>query len=156
GPATIRFCSFASNGSPGDGGAIYAFGDFTTRTTISESFFSLNTAHGKGGAIVCQDCSVSANTFDSNSADKGGAFWGGATFLTNDTFYGNSASTGGGAIYSDGENLFNNLTIVQNSSADSAGGISITNDNADEIQNSIVALNTASISGPDCATRPHS
>ena len=112
-----------------EGGAIFITNPYS-RLTINNSAFIDNgaIASGAGGAIVMEDGTVAINSssFIRNRSDNvGGAIgtWGSGDFsVTNSTFSGNSAKTGG-AIYSGGASMsLTHVTLVDNY-ADRGGAI---------------------------------
>ena len=94
-----------------------------------------------------------ASTISGNGALNagGGIAFSGLANITNSTISGNFASGGnpqrGGGIWSDGSLNLTNCTVVNNSSV-SGGGV-YNNGTTISSRNTIIARNTASISGPD-------
>lgn len=101
----ISSCSFCSNKSYEEGGAIYAFHHQKMPkhvSTIGDSKFTDNSAH-RGGAFMCRNYSVEIinSIFNENSADYGGAIEGDVVFnfyLKGSRFSKNRAKIYGGAI----------------------------------------------------------
>ena len=77
-----------------------------------------------------------------------------ASRLTNDTFAFNSAYGGGGAIwdFADGDLVLLNDTINNNTTPNNGGGIGLDGPDILAIQNTIIALNTATGTGNDVFT----
>jgi hypothetical protein len=135
------------------GGAIYNATGGTL--TITDSTLSNNNATF-GGAIFNQPggmVEITNSTFNGNSALEGGANYNSGTLeLTNSTLSSNSAGNGG-AIVNEGTLTITNSTFSGNG-ADGSGGAILHADpnNLDSttIAASIVALNSAGSSGPNC------
>ncbi len=95
------------------GGTLYASADLSF-LSLKQGIFSGNTANLNGGAI----CFASANTFflqnssfKQNEASSGGAIYNtGKIDIKKSSFYNNTASTDGGAIY---KGTFNELIVQQ-------------------------------------------
>ena len=122
------------------------------RTTISGN----SSQEGSGGiALWWADAEISSSTVAGNQSDSGA----GGLLLTqftvatidNTTVSGNAGFEGGGAAFGDGNHVqISNSTIVDNS-AQRGGGISAeTGVPLVELENSILARNSASLEGPDC------
>ncbi|KAK2949582.1 hypothetical protein BLNAU_15442 [Blattamonas nauphoetae] len=77
----IEDCTFSNCHSEypysygGGGGAVH-LGTYGFYTISTSSFSECSTLNGNGGACYCLGCSISFSTFESNSAVKGGAFYG--------------------------------------------------------------------------------
>jgi hypothetical protein len=98
---TVINSRFISNDADVDGGAIYA----TTAAIVTNSRFISNDASDDGGAIYADAVTVTSSTFTGNTADEGGAIYGGGqsvgvstATVTSSTFTGNTAAFYGGAI----------------------------------------------------------
>ena len=102
--ASVKNCTFETNSTDSNGGAIYSKAKATVEGT---TFTGNDAAGGQGGAIISHgkvltvtDCEFSENTAKGN----GGAIYGGSngtmTITTTDgsTFTGNTTSSNGGAI----------------------------------------------------------
>jgi hypothetical protein len=74
----------------------------------------------------------------------------GSLTLTNSTLSGNSALNGGG-IVNNGPLTVTNSTFSGNSATSRGGGINNSGSRVAALQNTIVALNSASVGGPDCS-----
>ena len=140
------------------GGGILNYGG---KLTVINSTISGNSAFFGGGGIY-NDGAVSTltvinSTISGNSADfGGGVFNGGTLAVNNSTISGNSAGDGdGGGIKNYGTFRVRNSTISGNSTAQVisatsvGGGISNASGGFVSVLSTIIALNTASDSGPD-------
>ncbi len=153
--------SMVSGNSAGrNGGGISAGGVLTlTRSTVSG-----NSADESGGGITSyDDATLIDSTVSGNSAgtDGGGIFgWESATVsLIQSTVSGNSSLSNGGAIALKGRFSISQLaltlnqsTVTNNSAGSSGGGIHVSEPFSNSmviIDGSIVADNTANVSGPD-------
>ncbi|GEM_PF-1358608 len=114
----IRHSLFVENAALSDnGGVIYSYAPIT----ITASAFYSNTAAQLGGVIMTQnDATGPITIFDSlfqgNHAEWGGAIWfGRGLYVTNSTFYTNTAGYAGGALGSfEGWGEINNSTFDHN------------------------------------------
>ncbi len=166
---SIDGAQFDSN-TAGSGGAVYAA---ETSTEISRSTFTGNKAEsGSGGAVIAApssggtfDLAIHDSVFKDNSA----AVYGGAVYahectasnapallITDSTFYGNTAKSGGAIAFMSsrgyGANAqFLNLTIAGNHATDMGGGIfAFLNTNMQiDMANSLVLGNTSSYGADD-------
>jgi uncharacterized repeat protein (TIGR01451 family) len=147
-------CAFNKNvANHGDGGAIQGGASYS----VGDSMFDSNSATfgggtgGHGGAVACSQCLVVGSTFTDNTADTaGGAYSGGGSRLANDTFFTNQAPTGG-AVSSQNGNVYNNITVVRNTSGSTLAGGGIAFGDGDTVRNSIVAVNANTFHTPeDC------
>jgi len=141
-----------------------------TDSTISGNQANGGTAGAVGGAIAetggnASTYLISGTTINNNSANattglaQGGAFVAlsdATVTIRNSTISGNSPSTPsataqGGAIFNNGGAVFllSNVTVTNNS-AKTGGGLFQTGAGSITLQNSILAGNTASTTGPDC------
>jgi autotransporter-associated beta strand protein len=143
--------------SSSDGGGIWSSGTVTlNRTTVAG-----NSARGGGGihavndsVTTISDCTFSGNTASESSTGGGGIrAVGSDLFVSNSTFYSNSANHGGGIQF------FNtavtktfslrNSTLSGNTGTSSGGGLEYSATiGTNEIRNNIVADNTSAV-GPD-------
>lgn len=118
----------------GQGGGI---SNFDGTVTITNSTISGNTCQGAGGGIQASQMTITNSTIAGNSAEgggyEGGGIYGSFMNITNCTITGNSAQGAGGGIHT-------------NDSVDPIGGSSM---RTTTVKSSIVALNTATNSGPD-------
>jgi len=136
----------------GDGGGIKTL----SRLSITNSVIENNSALGDGGGILAQGhgpFKVTNSSFTGNvtNSDGGGIAADAAFSLLNDTFFGNTSNGNGGAISAQVSGKIGSLTIDGNTSAfGNGGGIAISSGPV-EVANTILALNTAAGSGPDCA-----
>lgn len=123
----VNNCTFTSNTSSNDGGAIWSRGQLT----INNSSFNSNSAiSDDGGAILTNDGNLEINesTFDTNFAnDAGGAINienGGIVTINKSSFFGNNALDDGGAInISDGSVTITQSLFAENDASDSGGAI---------------------------------
>ena len=145
------FTANAAGGNGALGGAIFRTPDGSTQTTtIDRSSFVDNTAP-KGGALYFHNSHLvmKASTLSGNSAASGGGalFADGTTLsFTNDTFADNIAEKGlGGAIFLSGNGgALKNLTFVGNQSPAGSGyfAAAIASSNALTISNTLFSENT--------------
>lgn len=126
--------------------------------TVTNSTLSDNTAQTAGGAVNLGTLNLINSTLNNNSAGGGGSGNGGGINtgagtlnVTNSTLSNNSAAGSGGAIFNSGVSGTVNITgsTLTGNSADIGGGINSPFGGVPLIRNSIVALNTATTSGPD-------
>jgi predicted outer membrane repeat protein len=116
GTATVCGCLFSSNSAGALGGALFRTADGAMQSVnIDQTTFDSNTAVQGGGAMYIHNCNlnVTASTVSNNSAPGAGGIQADGTKIdfVNDTFSGNSATTGlGGAL-----SLFSNGGTIQNS-----------------------------------------
>ncbi|MFT3784766.1 MAG: hypothetical protein QM770_01190 [Tepidisphaeraceae bacterium] len=122
-------CTFTGNNAV-LGGAVYNYEVHSTvwNINVTRTTFSNNTATA-GGAIWSYDTDTAFSycTFSNNTATAGA---GGAIYqqvmsivlAENSLFFGNSASTAGGAIYSNGSIVEANNTSFQGNSCGTSGG----------------------------------
>jgi len=150
GTATVTNSTIAHNsatlnstGGGGTGGGMLNYG----RLTVTNSTIADNSAGSEGGGIFNVGTATLTNsTTANNSAPSGGGIFniGGTLTLTNSTIANNSASEEGGGI--DIEE-FGGLTVTNSTIADNSAplGGGIDNDSGTAtLNNTIVALNTAS------------
>jgi CSLREA domain-containing protein len=136
------------------GGGIYN----NAVVNVTNSTLSGNIAATGGGGIY-NDLSgtdtFSNSTLSGNSGQSGGGIFNiGITNVINSTLFGNSASNGnGGGIQSDrGRVIVTNCTLSRNSASNGTGGgiFTLTGGGASlNAESTIIALNTATSSGPD-------
>ena len=128
-PALINVTISGNTGF--DGGGIY--NDFGSSLTLIDAILSGNSASNHGGGMY-SDSNTSltmTNVFFSNNSATGDFSFGGGLFnvsssttLTNVTFFGNFASTGGGGMYNGGSRApLTNVIFSGNSALESGGGI---------------------------------
>ncbi|RPJ25142.1 MAG: CSLREA domain-containing protein, partial [Chloroflexi bacterium] len=149
GVLVITNSTFYANRATFDGGVIEHLGDLT----VTDSTFTGNSA-SSGGVIgnhgASTTASIANSTFSDNSAKSGGVIWNsGVVTVTNSTFFNNSASFFGGAIYN--YTYFSmtllNSTFANNSATKSGGGIYNYNWGTINYANTIIANSTL---GGDC------
>lgn len=161
---TLTNSTISMNSASSFGGGINSTNGSVTLTDVA---MAGNTG-AWGGAIFMQgfpsaSLSITRATLSNNTASSavtaegGGIYFDGASStltLTNVTIA-NNQSTGAGTAYGGGVTVsqasatLNNVTIAGNSATTSGGGLSISNGGTANVQNSILADNTAP-SGPDC------
>ncbi len=126
--------------------------------TVTNSTLSDNTANTAGGALNLGTLNLINSTLSNNFAGGGGSGNGGGINtgagtlnVTNSTLSNNSAEGSGGAIFNSGVSGTVNVTssTLTGNSADTGGGIDSPFGGVPLIRNSIIALNTATTSGPD-------
>jgi len=124
--------------------------------TVTNSVIENNTSLDDGGGILAQapgKLSVINSSIIGNNSDEGdgGGIAAETTFnLVNDTLFGNRSAQNGGAILAQANGKIGSLTIDGNLSVHSnGGGISISSGSV-KIANTIIGLNTAPGTGPDC------
>lgn len=172
----IKKSVFSENSAGSNGGAIYLKGvndEFASIWYILDSKFHKNTAAHSGGAINLNGTAdirmIAGSTFNENSttAGNGGAISNNKRIreITNSTFHGNTAPAGnGGAIWTAATNhaytLIKFTTITNNRAGNEGGGIYFLEtvnrwgqpnrqNSFVAMQNSILANNTAGVSGTD-------
>ncbi len=145
----------STNGNNAGGGGIFSISNGTLN--IYDSTISDNTSANAGGGIyqLAATMNIYRSTLSGNKATAGGggiislAIDGIAILvLQNSTISGNTSSSGGGVAFLNTDTTITNCTITGND-ANTGGGIAI-NGQVD-IENSIIANNTATSQGPDCA-----
>lgn len=157
--ASLANCVVNANKAQSSGGAIENRGTLT----IANCTFDGNLAAGQGGAIRnIGTLSIAGSTFRNNSSNSGGAIWHSsgtaarALAIVNSTFVGNAATTFGGAIAADDTTSAGGVTLTHatltGNTAATGGGIYTNNGAAFSVDRAILGANTASSSGPDCAT----
>ncbi|MDO5308289.1 MAG: choice-of-anchor Q domain-containing protein, partial [Planctomycetia bacterium] len=137
----------ADNSASGKGGVIYATGN----VTLANADLQKNSAVD-GGAVYANGKIVITNGFlIENTASGSGAavYAAGDLEVLNTLFAGNTAGELGGAIYATANTSLVNVTIADNKAADGAGFYNAGTANVD---NSILAHNTATNDGYDLYT----
>jgi predicted outer membrane repeat protein len=166
GTLTVNNSVFSGNTSNGDGGGIQEGGP---RLTINHSSFDNNSSGASGGAIFANGTTLTirGSTFDGNSSiSNGGAIevettgsGEHASFIVNSTITGNSALSNVGGVNGggiDAANGFAGTLVLLNDTinanfADNGGGVFVAGmaGSVVRVQNTIIAQNTATASGPD-------
>jgi len=147
---TVTQCDFQGNQGR-DGGAIHSRADLdpaSSSLAVTRCTFSTNSASGSGGAlhIFALRATVDACTFETNTADRGGAIYNdraGPT-ISSCLFVGNTAPNTGGAIlnaYSSSPDLIN-CTFVANDAPKGGAVVSLGGGNL-LLSHSILWNNTA-------------
>lgn len=144
------------------GGAIFnANGTVTIiNSTLSGNVATQGSTGSSGGGIynvAGGTVTVIGSLLSSNSGKEGGAIFNSqaAVIVINSTLSGNSnigSGRGGGAIFNNGSGstvTVTNCTISGNSGKDSGGGIFNASNGTLNVKNTIIALNSATTSGPD-------
>ncbi|MGL4669409.1 MAG: beta strand repeat-containing protein [Methanobacteriaceae archaeon] len=123
----ITSCTFSSNIGTGSGGAIYSNG---ASITLASSTFTSNKANsGSGGVfyISSSPISITSSSFNSNVAGlgSGGVIYASSSSATiaSSSFSSNSATTYGGAIYSNAVLTINTSTFTTNKATSNGGAI---------------------------------
>ncbi len=133
----VATSSFDDNVAYTDGGAIYGYYQATPIGVANSTFDGNRAEHGSGGAVYLYydiDAELSGNRVSDNYAyTNGGGYYGAYSVNVvseNDTFERNTADHGsGGGVYHDGiyagygEAEFTDLTVVDNTAANSGGGL---------------------------------
>ena len=156
GSVNVTNSTLSDNFALGGGGGISSGGILkVTNSTLSSNHTSSSDGIG-GGILNAGTASVTSSTLSGNSAFIGGGILNlgsGTMNVTNSTLSGNSTSgSSGGGI--DNENTatvnLTNSTLSGNFAMNgSGGGISNAPQGSANVKSSIIALNTATISGPD-------
>jgi hypothetical protein len=165
GTLSVSDSYFFHNSAVGNGGGIQEGGP---STTITGTTVDNNTSGGSGGGLFANGTtlSVQSSTFAGNIASVGGAgieiqttgTGVAASTLTNDTIEGNKAVNNAGAngggidastAFTGSVTLLNDT--INNNFADNGGGVFFagTAGATLTVQNTIIALNSASAAGPD-------
>jgi predicted outer membrane repeat protein len=152
----IDGCSFSSNTTGNDGGALGLDGNFTTVGTVRNSTFTQNSAGAEGGGLWVDgdggEFIVQNSTFHLNaSGAEGGAIYEedcveGFT-VENSTFHLNTSGSEGGALCLNSSGTVRNSTITANTSLSARGGGVSFNFATFNLESSIVAGNT-DVTGP--------
>ena len=148
---TFTDCTFTSNTSTTNGGAIYCTAGVVN---INGTSFSENSATN-GGAVYNNGGTITFDNscnFASNSATSGGAFYSkaGTTNINGTSFSENSATNGGAFYHNGGTAVINNgCTFTSNSATNNHGGAIYVNgpDKELTIKNSVFTSNTAKYGG---------
>lgn len=125
-PAVVVSSTFAGNTASADvGGA-----RFDNLATLRGVTFTHNTARGIGGAVFSNETHAEGVTFSHNRAlllSTGGAHFNWVTFLTDTTFYSNSAVFDGGGAYFNQSSFgslaaLRSVAFVSNTAGERGGG----------------------------------
>lgn len=154
GNLTIDQCRFENNTATEFGGAIHVNG--SGATTIRNTTFVGNSAWFGGAIRMSRRVTVENSTFVGNVATNGSTGQGGAIenfgatlTMTNVTVSGNSSVSGGGVFSSSAAiTRLNHCTVAFNTATYGGGLHSNSGTGEVSLENSIVALNSAS-NGPD-------
>ncbi len=141
------------DGNAAEGGAALWLGQNTV-ARISDSTFVANTAGQWGGALETgsDDVEINGGTFDSNTAQDGGALYvsaGGLVTVTGPVQLIDNVATddGGAATANGGAIIFDNVTVRGNSAADMGGAVAMFQDAEVEFINSLIEGNQTSNHG---------
>jgi hypothetical protein len=151
---------FSTNSALNGGGISTSGGSLN----VTGSLFSTNSAtggSGTGGGIVSSGTlNVKTSSFHDNSAARGGGiFNGGGTnsYVSNSTFYNNTATSNGGGIFNYEDLAVTNSTFNLNSAANSGGAFysdPYQHENDSPVRYAVVTLKNTilanSTSGGDC------
>lgn len=166
---TIKNSTFTANYSIYLGGGLYNYS--SSNPILTDVTFYKNQSGTYGGGMnnyTTSSPTLTNCTFSENRAIQGGAcgFDGTTSIFTNVLFYGNYASTRGGAIVIVGPNVdltMNNCTFSENSTGGTGGAVAdvFSNANSDNVYNNCIFWgNSASttgaefnVSGPDHVLR---
>lgn len=148
GVLNITGSSLFGNHTDGIGGAILTLSTGTLGMNQSTLDSNLSGGDGAGifnyGSINIQNSTLSRNKIMVGAGAGLCMAPGGTAIFSNSTISGNSASNGGGGIYSVGNSLsITNCTVTKNVTPQGGGGLWV-NSNGCTIKNSIVADNSAS------------
>ena len=158
GSATLNGGTVTGNTAVQGGGLWNATGTLTVNGVTVSGNFATGAATTDGGAGIYNNggtLAVNNSTISANSATglfgRGGGIHvnGGTATLLLSTISGNSSVTNGGGIYNNGTLTVNANTITLNNAIISGGGIYNNADNGASLKNTIVAGNTAVLSGRD-------
>lgn len=129
---TVRDCLITQNHATNRGGGIYSNHGYGELNVIDTTFL-LNSAVHSGGAIRAGDrrVTITGSSFEKNSAQYGGALAASAFYIigsevsiSDSTFFENSASFNGGAIYlSEGTPKIESSEIARNTASLRGAGI---------------------------------
>lgn len=155
---TIKNSTFTANYSIYLGGGLYNYS--SSNPILTDVTFYKNQSGTYGGGMnnyTTSSPTLTNCTFSENRAIQGGAcgFDGTTSIFTNVLFYGNYASTRGGAIVIVGPNVdltMNNCTFSENSTGGSGGAVAdvFSNANSDNVYNNCIFWgNSASTSGAE-------
>ncbi|RMG65781.1 MAG: hypothetical protein D6709_01580 [Chloroflexi bacterium] len=136
-PATVSSSTFAGNAAGAQAGGAR----FDNRATLRHVTFTHNIARGIGGAIFSNETHAQDVTFAHNQAtvlSTGGAHFNWVTWLTDTTFYSNSAAMHGGGAYFN-QSFFGDLAALRN--------VSFVSNTADERGGGAFAFNQARLEG---------
>jgi CSLREA domain-containing protein len=146
------------NISGDDGGGLYYFSNEPSR--IVRSTVARNRADDQGGGLVMfQPLTISSSTIAKNRTNGAGGGINlddeGKLKITNSTLSGNRADDEGGGIFAgaspDVQVRANAITVARNHSGLDGGGLFYSPLAIGfDVENSLVALNTAANTGPDC------
>ena len=153
------------NLTPGIGGGIHCAG---ATLAITDSEVANNSAGAAGGLGLLSGCptTIDGSTVSGNSATS--TFWGGygggilihpnaSAIVTNSTISGNSSISNGGGLFVSSPYAWyvayaslNNVTVAFNHANAGGGGTYAATSGNIDVENSILASNTAGTGAPDC------
>ncbi|BCW92568.1 MAG: hypothetical protein KatS3mg007_0462 [Thermoanaerobaculum sp.] len=147
GTLTVTNSTFSGNSASSEGGGIWNAGALN----VTNSTFSGNSAANAGGGIVNGGTlNVTNSTFSGNSATNlgGGIANAGTLTVAASNFYTNTAGINGGALFNDGGTLnLSNSIVLNNSAANSGGGIYNLMDGTVRVTGSTFSANSAANGG---------
>ncbi len=147
GNLTVSNCTFTTNWSGDDGGAIQNMGT----ASINGSTFSWNACGNNGGAINNQgtlsltNCTI--NNGNQAQANGGGIWTNGPFTMSGGSISGNTAAGNGGGIYSAGDTASLENVAIEGNSAVNGGGF-FANAGTFGLTDCTLTGNTASGNGP--------
>jgi CSLREA domain-containing protein len=163
GVIVIRRSTITGNRAETVGGGIRFFSEAAKPSRVVKSTITGNRAtgpvgHGGGILISAESVSIQNSTIARNAVSgmngSGGgvAVDGGSLAITNSTIAENSSANAGGGIVSlSGDGVSANAITVARNAARHGGGLYNGNPVAPfEVENALIALNSATDSGPDC------
>ncbi|MFN4256075.1 MAG: choice-of-anchor Q domain-containing protein [Saprospiraceae bacterium] len=162
GNSSIVGCTVTGNTASQEGGGLWnGTGKMTiTRTTVVGNSASGNMAHdgggglfNNGGTMEVEYSTVAANAATGTSANGGGIHnnLNGTINIEYSTVSGNSSTNMGGGIYNNGTLTGKAITVTANSATNGGGFAQDMAANNASFASSIIAANTAGMSGQDVA-----
>jgi CSLREA domain-containing protein len=156
-PITIERSKVIGNRAGGTGGGMY-LDTQDSPVRIVESTIAGNVADGGagGGFHASAPVTLDRSTVSGNSADGvGGGIESNddtdTLTITNSTIAGNQATSDGGGVWSSADTSVNAITVARNSSSEEGGGLYYASGGPGfEVENSLIALNSAAGLGDDC------
>ena len=161
GVMVIRRSKIAGNSADDFAGGVSFSSESTEPSRIVKSTIAGNVADGQGGGVMIfahpvsiDNSTIAGNRVGGNNGQGGGIAVDGpdaVARVTNSTITKNQATGPGGGIFLGfGHGVHANALTVARNSAKFGGGLYSGTNDPFEIENSLIALNTASDDGPDC------